>query len=48
LTTSKFLPVDSPAAIALGARPLKPEKSRNYTAGITYEPTPSLRLTVDG
>lgn len=45
-TTSKFLPVDSTAAIALGAKPLKPEKSLNYTAGITYEHGP-LHLTVD-
>jgi iron complex outermembrane receptor protein len=44
--TSKFLPVDSAAAIALGAKPLKPEKSLNYTAGITYE-TGALHLTVD-
>jgi iron complex outermembrane receptor protein len=46
LTVSKFLPVDSAAAIALGAKPLKPEKSLNYTAGITYEAGP-LHLTVD-
>lgn len=46
LTTSKFLPVNSAAAQALGARPLKPEKSLNFTAGITYESGP-LRLTVD-
>lgn len=45
-TTSKFLPVNSAAAIALGAKPLKPEKSLNYTAGITYEHGP-LHLTVD-
>lgn len=45
-TTSKFLPVNSAAAIALGAKPLKPEKSLNYTAGITYEAGP-LHLTVD-
>jgi iron complex outermembrane receptor protein len=43
---SKFLPVNSPAAIALGAKPLKPEKSLNYTAGITYE-RGQLHLTVD-
>jgi iron complex outermembrane receptor protein len=48
LTTSKFLPVDSPAALALGAKPLTPEKSLNYTAGITYEPASSFRLTADG
>lgn len=45
-TTSKFLPVNSPAAVALGAKPLKPEKSLNYTAGITYESGP-LHLTID-
>jgi len=45
-TTSKFLPVDSAAAIALGAKPLKPEKSLNYTAGVTYE-TGAVHLTVD-
>jgi iron complex outermembrane receptor protein len=45
-TTSKFLPVDSAAALALGAQPLKPEKSLNYTAGLTFERGP-LRLTVD-
>lgn len=46
-TTSKFLPVNSAAAIALGAEPLKPEKSLNFTAGLTYETGP-VRLTVDG
>jgi iron complex outermembrane receptor protein len=48
LTTSKFLPVDSPAALALGARPLRPEKSLNFTGGITFEPANALRVTVDG
>lgn len=43
---AKFLPVDSAAAIALGARPLKPEKSLNGSAGVTYETGP-LHLTVD-
>ncbi|TCM14195.1 iron complex outermembrane receptor protein [Novosphingobium sp. PhB165] len=45
-TVSKFLPVNSAAAIALGAKPLKPEKSLNFTAGVTYENGP-LRITVD-
>jgi iron complex outermembrane receptor protein len=45
-TTSKFLPVNSVAALALGAAPLKPEKSLNYTAGITFERS-GLRVTVD-
>ncbi|WP_244309843.1 TonB-dependent receptor plug domain-containing protein [Sphingobium fuliginis] len=45
-TTSKFLPVGSIAAQALGATPLKPEKSLNYTAGLSFERGP-FRLTVD-
>jgi iron complex outermembrane receptor protein len=45
--TSKFLPVNSPAAIALGATPLKPETSWNYTAGLSYEPSNVFRATVD-
>lgn len=45
-TTSKFLPVNSAAALALGAQPLKPEKSVSFTGGITLERGP-LRVTVD-
>ncbi|WP_242126631.1 TonB-dependent receptor [Sphingobium sp. Sx8-8] len=45
-TTSKFLPVNSVAALALGATPLKPEKSLNYTAGLAFE-RGGVRLTVD-
>jgi len=45
-TVSKFLPVNSEAAIALGAKPLKPEKSLSFTAGVTYETGP-FRLTID-
>lgn len=45
-TASKFLPVDSAAARALGAQPLKPERSLNVTAGIAFERGP-LRLTLD-
>lgn len=45
-TTSKFLPVNSAAALALGSKPLKPEKSLNYTAGATFERGP-FRFTVD-
>jgi len=47
-TTSKFLAVDSQAATALGADPLKPERSLSYTAGITFEYARALRITVDG
>jgi iron complex outermembrane receptor protein len=38
---------NSAAARALGAQALKPEQSRNYTAGLTINPTPTLRLAVD-
>ncbi|MEI6106112.1 MAG: TonB-dependent receptor [Opitutae bacterium] len=31
-------PVNNPAAIALGAGPLKPEKSTNYSGGIVWSP----------
>ena len=41
------LPVDSAAAIALGATPLKPEKSRNLSAGIVVTPIARLNITVD-
>ncbi|MDB4975249.1 MAG: TonB-dependent receptor [Myxococcaceae bacterium] len=46
-TTSKFLPVDSDAARALGASPLKPEKSISVTAGLTAQPVRDLHLTFD-
>ncbi|QMW24226.1 TonB-dependent receptor plug domain-containing protein [Sandaracinobacteroides saxicola] len=41
------LPVDSPVAIALGARPLKAEKSTSYSMGVVFTPLPSLSLTID-
>ena len=41
------LPPDSPAARALGAAPLRPEKSRNYSVGVIAEPLPNLNLSVD-
>jgi iron complex outermembrane receptor protein len=40
-------PVDSPIARALGATPLRPEKSRNYSGGIVYEPMSNLQMTAD-
>jgi iron complex outermembrane receptor protein len=42
-----YLPPDSDAARTLGARPLTPEKSRNLSVGLTFEPARSLRLTTD-
>lgn len=41
------LPVDTPAAIALGATPLKAEKSVNYSAGLVFTPSRRLNLTID-
>ena len=43
----KTLPVGSREAIALGAEPLKPEKSKNYSLGVTLEPLPRLSVTLD-
>ncbi|MCJ2182907.1 TonB-dependent receptor [Novosphingobium sp. 1949] len=41
------LPVDSEAAIALGASPLKPEKSTNFSAGFVFTALPGFSLTAD-
>lgn len=41
------LPVEGAAAKALGAVPLKPEKSVNFSAGIVLTPAPNLNITVD-
>ena len=41
------LPVAGPAARALGAVPLKPEKSVNFSAGIVLTPVPNLNVTID-
>ena len=40
-------PVNSPAAVALGAVPLKAEESKSYSAGIVYTPNDNFSLTVD-
>jgi iron complex outermembrane receptor protein len=44
--TRQFRPSD-PAVAALGARPLRPEKSRNISAGIVLRPADGLSLTID-
>ena len=41
------LPVDSGAAKALGAESLKPERSTNFSLGLTLTPTERLSLTAD-
>ncbi len=43
----KTLPVGSKEAIALGAKPLTPETSKNYSLGVTLEPLPRLSVTID-
>ena len=40
-------PVDSAIARALGAQPLRPEKSKNLSAGIVYQPMDNLQFTAD-
>lgn len=46
LETGTF-PVGSAAAQALGAQPLKAEKSRNFSVGAAIEPVPGWRTNVD-
>ena len=41
------LPATDPAAQALGASPLDPETSTNFSAGFTFNPGNGLTLTVD-
>ena len=43
----KNLPVNSPAAIALGSTPLVPETSKNFSIGFTATPFENFTLTVD-
>jgi len=43
----RTFPVSDPAAIALGAEPLKAEKSRNYGVGLVLQPTEALSATID-
>jgi len=40
-------PVSSPIAVALGAKPLWPETSRNMSAGIVWSPVSNLEATFD-
>ena len=47
LTTVRTFPVADPAAIALGAQPLKPERSRDYSAGLVLTPGFGPYATLD-
>ncbi len=42
------LPAGTPAAALLGFNSLKPEKSKNFSAGVVLRPVPKLAITVDG
>ncbi|MGH8158713.1 MAG: TonB-dependent receptor plug domain-containing protein [Rhodanobacter sp.] len=44
---SGLVPVGSQIARLLGAEPLKPEKSRNFTLGTVWNPTDALSLSLD-
>jgi iron complex outermembrane recepter protein len=41
------LPVDNPAAQALGAKPLEAEQSTSYSAGLVVDAIPRLNITAD-
>jgi iron complex outermembrane receptor protein len=43
----QLLPPNSAAAMALGATPLKPETSNNYSVGFVANPLPGMSLTLD-
>ena len=43
----RTFPVGSEEAQILGARPLEPEKSRNYSAGLAWQPVSRVSLTAD-
>ncbi len=47
LATEHTFPVNNPAAIALGAQPLKAEKSHNYSLGMVFTPLNGLYATLD-
>ncbi|HWV02075.1 MAG TPA: TonB-dependent receptor [Devosia sp.] len=47
LIQSKTVRSGSAIAAALGAKPLKPERSRNYSLGFALTPLPGLSLTTD-
>lgn len=45
--TIRTFPVNNPAAVALGAQPLKPEQSHNYSVGLVFTPSNGLYATLD-
>ena len=47
IVLTNLLPVSDPAAQALGAKPLKPETSRNFSAGFSWAALPRTTLSMD-
>ncbi len=47
LVPSGTFPVNHPVALALGAQPLTPEESRNFTFGAIFRPMGDLFVTLD-
>ncbi|CAD7731229.1 Vitamin B12 transporter BtuB [Xanthomonas hydrangeae] len=45
--TTLVAQVDSPVARALGASDLRPEKARNYSVGVTFDPVQNVHAAVD-
>jgi iron complex outermembrane receptor protein len=43
----QLLPPTSAAAAALGATPLRPEKSKSYSVGLVAQPIPGMNISVD-
>jgi iron complex outermembrane receptor protein len=41
------VPVSNPIAVALGSKPLKPEKATNFGGGVTLDPIRGLSITAD-
>lgn len=46
--TGGLFPASSPVSVFLGAKPLGPEKAKNYALGFTLQPLPNLDITIDG
>nr|WP_140724456.1 TonB-dependent receptor [Pseudomonas sp. Hp2] len=45
--TTVVAQVGSPTALALGAKPLRPEKANNYSVGFTFDPSPDFHAALD-
>ena len=47
LIQAKYVTPSNPVGIALGAKPLKPETSMNYSVGFVFTPDSNINITVD-